>query len=403
MKRIRQLLPVLVIALGLLIAYVIYLNKPEARRRPSHRKPVTVETIKLKAQDYPVTIHTQGVVEPRTMTTLIPRVSGEIIKTADNFRPGGFFEAGDTLLVIDPTDYRLAIKSAQATLSEAMLSLKEEQALAEQAAENWKQLGRREPPSDLVLRKPQLARAKAAVDSALAQLERVKLDLNRTRIKAPFAGRILEQFVDIGQYVSPGNPLAKIFAVDYVEVRLPVTEQQRSLIDLPYSYRDRDNNNYTLPAATVFATIGGKDFSWKGNVVRTEGSVDRQTRQIYIVVQIDNPYHHQSDHRPPLEIGQFVKAEIEGKVINNVYPVPRSAVQGNNTIMVVDKHNRIHRRTLDVVWETDNFLLARNALKPEEQLCATYIPFVAENAEVVIASDGNKSPTYPYKHGKARN
>ncbi len=402
MKRIRQLLPLLIIASGLLIAYIIYLNKPEAKRRPSHRKPLTVETLKLKAQDYPVTIHTQGVVEPRTTTTLIPRVSGEIIKTADHFRPGGFFEAGDTLLVIDPTDYKLAIKSAQATLSEAMLSFKEEQALAEQAAENWKQLGRTEPPSDLVLRKPQLARAKAAVDSALAQLERVKLDLKRTRIKAPFAGRILEQFVDIGQYVSPGNPLAKIFAVDYVEVRLPVTEQQRSLINLPYSYRDRDNSHYIAPVARVFASIGGEDYIWQGRVVRTEGSIDRDTRQIYIVVQIDNPYHHQSDNRPPLEIGQFVKAEIEGKIIENVYPVPRRAVQGDNTIMVVDKENRIHRRTLDVVWETEDALLVRNALKPDEQICATYIPFIADNAKVVVMSKTGKPSERQYKHGKAR-
>ena len=402
MKYIRQFLPLFIIALSLLIAYIIYLNKPEAKRRPSHRKPLTVETIKLKAQDFPVIIHTQGVVEPRTTTTLIPRVSGEIIKTADNFRPGGFFESGDTLLIIDPTDYKLAIKSAQATLSEAMLSYKEEQALAEQAAENWKHLGRTKPPSDLVLRKPQLARAKASVDSALAQLERVKLDLKRTRIKAPFAGRVLEQFVDIGQYVSPGNPLAKIFAIDYVEVRLPVTEQQRSMIDLPYAYRDRDNSTYTPPVASVFATIGGVDYSWEGQVVRTEGSIDRETRQIYMVVQIDNPYRHRKNNRPPLEIGQFVKAKISGKTLKHVFSIPRSAVQGNNTIMIVDKDNRIHRRTLNVVWETDDALLARDALNPDERLCATYIPFVAENAKVVIAGDVKKSSNREHKHNKAR-
>lgn len=396
MKLIRQLLPLLVIALALLIAYVIFINKPAAKRRPSHPKSLTVETIKLQAQNFPVLIKTQGVVEPRTTTTLIPRIAGEIIKVSSNFRPGGFFEPGDTLINIDSTDYKLDIKSAQATLSEAVFNFKEEQARADQAADNWKRLGRTEAPSDLVLHKPQLARAKASVDSAKAQLQRVELDLKRTIIKAPYAGRILEQFVDRGQYVSPGNPLAKIFAIDYVEVRLPITEKQRGMIDLPRSYRGESNKPYNGPAATVHATIGGKDYSWEGLVVRTEGTVDRATRQVFVIVQVDNPYKRHSDNRPPLEIGQFVKADIKGQILEGVYAIPRSAVQGNDTIMVVDKESRLQRKTINVLWETQDRLLVKEGLSPGEQLCTTYVPFAANNAKVNLASEAGKK-----KHGGA--
>ncbi|MCK5830663.1 MAG: efflux RND transporter periplasmic adaptor subunit [Methylococcales bacterium] len=385
MKYIRQLLPLLVIAIAILISVLIYNNKPEAKRKPPQSKSLTVETITLESQPFPIIIHTQGTVEPRTTTTLIPRVSGEITKVSPYFRPGGFFEKGDSLLIIDPTDYSLDIKSAQATLAEAHFNFKEEQAQAEQAADNWKRLGRTTKPSDLVLRKPQLARAQAVMDSAKAQLQKAQLKLNRTQIKAPYAGRILEQFVDIGQYVAPGNELVKIFAIDYVEVRLPITEKQRGMINLPRPYRGEPIKPYQGPEATIHAAIGGKKYTWVGRVVRTEGSVDRATRQVFVIVQIDNPYQHHSDNRPPLEIGQFVKADIQGKILDNTYALPRSAVQGNNTIMIVDKDSRLQRKTIDVIWETKDQLLIQKGLEPNEQLCTTYVPYAANNAKVKIA------------------
>lgn len=386
MKLLRKLLPLLVIAVGILIAVVIYLNKPAAKRRPSHPKVLTVETIKLQPQPFPVMIKTQGTVEPRTSTTLIPRVSGEVVNVSPNFRPGGFFEKGDILLSIDGTDYKLDIKSAEATLAEASFDFEEEKAQADQAANNWKRLGRTEEPSDLVLHKPQLARAKAKADSARAQLQKAKLDLQRTTIKAPYAGRILEQFVDIGQYVSPSNDLAKVFAIDYVEIRLPITEKQRGMIDLPRPYRGESSSIYKGPKATVQANIGGKSYIWEGQVVRTEGSVDRATRQVYIIVQIDDPYKRHSDNRPPLEIGQFVKAEIHGQVFESVYAVPRTAVQGNDTIMVVDKDSRLQRKKIEVLWETQDNLMVQDGLAEGEQLCITYVPFAANNAKVKVAT-----------------
>jgi RND family efflux transporter MFP subunit len=375
------------------------MNKPVAKRRPSHPKTLTVETIALQPQQFPVIVHTQGTVEPRTTTTLITRVSGEIIKVSPNFRPGGFFEAGETLLTIDQTDYRLDRKSAQAALAEAQFNFEQEQAQAQQAADNWKRLGRSTEPSDLVLHKPQLARAEAAIDSARAQLQRVELNLQRTRIKTPYAGRILEQSVDRGQYVSQGNSLAKIFAIDYVEVRLPITEKQRGMINLPQPYRGESNATYVGPEASIDASIGGKQYRWKGRVIRTEGSVDRATRQVFVIVQVDNPYQRHSDNRPPLEIGQFVKAQIQGQILNDVYTLPRTAVQGNDTIMIVDKDSRLQRKTIKVAWETQDQLLVKEGLVPGEQLCITYVPFAANNSIVNLASDPPK-PSHN-KHQKS--
>ena len=387
MKLLKTLLPLMVIALGIGIAVFIYMNKPVAKRKVSQPKILTVETLKLEPQSFPLMIKTQGTVEPRTTTTLSSRVSGDIIKVSPHFRPGGFFEKGDILLKLDPIDYRLDIKSAQATLAEASYQFEEEKAKAEQASDNWKRLEWIEKPSDLVLHKPQLARAKASVDSARAQLKKAVLKLQRTKIKAPYAGRILEQFVDIGQYVSLGNPLVKVFAIDYVEIRLPITEKQRSMIDLPRPYRGESNSHYNGSKATIHANMGGQEYTWKGQVVRTEGSVDRSTRQVFVIVQVDDPYKRHDDNRPPLEIGQFVNAEIQGRLLESVYAIPRTAVQGNNTIMVVDKEGRLQRKTIDIIWETDDSLLVKNGLAEGEQLCVTYVPFAANGEKVNVASN----------------
>ena len=390
MKGLSRIMPLAVLTLACLIAAVIFFNKPVAKRKLTHAKILTVETLTLKPQQFPVIVVTQGTVEARTTTTLISRVAGEVGHVSPAFRPGGFFEPGDTLLTIDDTDYKLDIKLAQAALAEARFNLQEEQAQSDQAADNWKLLRRTESPSDLVLRKPQLAQANAAVESARAQLQRVRLNLRRTRITTPYAGRILEQFVDIGQYVSPGSQLAIIYAIDYAEIRLPLMEKQRGMIDLPRLYRGESDQAYQGPVATIHANIGGKAYVWKGRVMRTEGSVDRATRQVYVIVQVDNPYGRRSDNRPPLEIGQFVTAEIQGRVMDDVFLVPRTAVQGSDTIMVVDEQSRIQRKKINVLWETQDTVIVKDGLSAGERLCTTYIPFVANNAKVQLASEASK-------------
>lgn len=389
MKLFRRILPLMVLGLGIAVAYYIFSTKAPVKRKPARALELTVETQVLEPQSFGVRIDTQGVVEPRTTTTLIPRISGEIINVSSHFRPGGFFEKGDTLLTIDQSDYKLDIKTAQADLAEAQFNFAQEQAQAQLATDNWERLGRQQAASDLALHKPQLARAKAAVDSAGAKLQKIELDLQRTQIKAPYAGRILEQFVDVGQYVSPGNPLVKIFATDYVEIRLPITEKQRGMLDLPRAYSGEPIDTKSAAEATITAAMGGKDYSWSGRVIRTEGSVDKSTRQVYLIAQVDYPYKRMQDDRPPLEIGQFVKAEIQGKKLEAVYVLPRTAIQGNDTILLVDQDDRLQRKKIDILWETRDQLVVRNGLIPGERLCVTYVPFAANGAKVKSIDTGN--------------
>jgi RND family efflux transporter MFP subunit len=388
----RIILPPVVIIVAIAIAFVISNSKPEVKKRSHHKKVLVVETIMPKPQTWSATLKTQGTVEARTMTTLTSRVSGEVMWVSDELRPGGFFEKGDRLLKIEAIDYELAIKSAEAELAEARFIHQEEKAQSAQASLNWKRLGRKEVASELVLRKPQLAKAKAVVDSAKATLQRAKLDLKRTVIRAPYAGRIVAQYVDVGQFVSSGKELLQLFAIDRVEVRLPLSEKQREQLDLPSFYRGESLkvNKKSLPIM-ISARIGGVTHQWQARFSRVEGVMSRETRQQYIVAEIENPYQRNEQGRPPLEVGQYVQAQLKGRENIGFFIIPRSAVQGENEVMVVDSQNRVQRRTIELVGEEGSSVVVRKGLSEGDRLCTSYIPFVANNTVVRLASEKGHS------------
>jgi len=384
----KAFLPLLVITVSVSIALLINNSKPEVKKRTHHKKPVAVNSLILKSQPWAATINTQGTVEARTMTTLASRVSGEVIWVSEELKPGGFFEKGDLLLTIEPIDYELAIKSAEADLAEARFIYQEEKAQSTQALLNWKRLGRTEQANDLVLRKPQLAKARAVVDSGKAKLQRAKLDLKRTKIKAPYAGRVLEQYVDIGQFLSSGTALVKLFAIDRVEVRLPLSEKQREQLNLPSFYRGESIKKiqHQFPIM-VNAKIAGVNYQWPAFFSRVEGAMNRETRQQYIVAEINDPYKRNESGRPPLEIGQFVQAQLKGRLNKGLFLIPRSAVHNDNQVMLIDKDKRIQRQTVSVLAEEAGFVIIDDGLNVGDRLCTSYVPFLANNTVVRLSSD----------------
>jgi len=384
----KKALPAIVIVIALAVSFVIVNTKPEVKKHVHRKKPITVESMVVKPQVWSSTIRTQGTVEARTMSTLTSRISGEVMWVSNEFRSGGFFEKGDVLLKVDPVDYQLAIKSAEAQLAEARFEYQEEQAQSAQARLNWKRLGRTEKPTDLVLRKPQLAKAKAVVDSAKAVLQRAQLDLKRTVIKAPYASRILEQYVDVGQFVAANKDLVKLFAIDQVEVRLPLSEKQREQLSLPSVYRGEslgDSDN-TLPIA-VKAAMGGKIHRWPALFSRVEGAINRDTRQQYIVAGIANPFQKTVEGRPPLEVGQFVEAELRGRKNNGVFIIPSSSLNGEGELMIIDEDNKLQRRSVEMLAEEGTNTVITAGLSAGERICISYIPFSANGTKVRLVGE----------------
>jgi membrane fusion protein, multidrug efflux system len=368
---LKILLPVAILSISLWWANTWLTTPSKGKKRATVTDPVvTVDTLTAIPREYPVTLYTQGVVRPRTETTLIAQVSGKVVWVSENFRVGGDFRKGQLLVKIDSRDYEIALRIAQAELRKVELTLVEEQARAEQALKNWQQLPSRQPASDLLLRKPQLAAVKAAVQIAKGRIEQAQLPLARSRIYAPYDGRLLSQLVDVGQVVNSGRVLAKLYDHKALEVRLPLTKRQYQRLNLPAKvafYRNSADSESLL----------------KGQVLRSEGVIDVQTRQWWVIAVLDA--------HPDIQIGQFLSARIVGRPFPHVFVIPRRAFRRQDILMVVDEQQRLQRRTLSVVWRDENNLLVADGLSAGERISLTPTPFNLGGVKVRV-KNGQDAP-----------
>ncbi|MBW6508412.1 MAG: efflux RND transporter periplasmic adaptor subunit [Desulfuromonadales bacterium] len=391
MKRIiRFFLPLLILSGGIAISAVLIVSRPEATRQRPQTPPPTVEVITLEPQSYQVQVASRGTISPRTESTLVAETTGRIVNISDNFYNGGFFEKGDLLLQVDDRDYQNAIIIARAEVAQRQLALTEEQARSDQARRDWQQFQHQAPPPPLVVRTPQLENAVAALAASQARLRQAELNLERTDIRAPYAGRILTKEVDLGQYITTGTRLARIYASDALEVRLPLSDEQLRYLTLPEEFRDRPEVPATRQAAVTFsARIGSETFTWSGRLVRTEGSIDINSRQLFVIARIDDPYQ-QLENRPQLKIGQFVEARILGSRLKDVYSIPRQAIHGERTVHIITAENRLERRELDILWRDTDYLVTSGPLRPGEQIALTRLPFAADGISVRISNNNHQ-------------
>jgi RND family efflux transporter MFP subunit len=389
MKLIKTLLPLLLLTAGIGGAWWLIATAPKGERKAPELIIPLVEVMELQLQNYSVTLKSQGTVSPRTQSTLVAEVSGKITEVTDKLREGGFFEPDDLLVTIDPRDYENAVTIAQAELTQQKVSFNQELARSHQADEDWKRLGNGSKASDLVLRKPQLSSSRAAVSAAKARLKRAQIDLERTRIKAPYAGRVLEKKVDIGQYLRSGEVLASIYAIDYVEIKLPLTAAQLEQLRLPEHYRGEQPNEKANPSVTLISHSGSKEHHWQGQIVRSSATIDTSSRQQFVVAQVDNPYAHDENNRPPLKIGSFVEAKISGKTFTDVFVIPRAALhEGRDILLAVD--GKLKRQPVNILWSQGNEVVVRG-LQPGSQLIITPPAYAVDDSPISI-----KKPEKPH-------
>jgi len=386
---LRMLPPLVVLAVSAGICYWIFWSEPPPRKFPQQETLPEVSVYSLEPVDYQVWLQSQGTVQARTESSLISEVRGKVVNVAPAFRTGEFFEKGETLLEIDKRDYETAVITAEATLARARLALAEEEANAAQARTDWGRLNPGIEPPELVSREPQLAQARADVASAEARVENARLNLERTTITAPYAGRILEKRVDIGQFVNSGSALAEIYAVDYAEIRLPLSEREIGFIDVPELYRDDSSLARSMPKVALTTTIGNETLEWSGRIVRAEGAFDVQSRQLFFVAQVDDPYRKQGDGRPPLKVGSFVQAKIEGKVLENVIVIPRDLYRKNEYVVVIEEDGTLRRKSIEIEWSDEESLVVSSGLNPGDRVCLTHLSFPSEGMKVaVVFEDG---------------
>lgn len=388
----KVLLPVIIAIATIALMMVIFKNPPTSKRgKPSKAPQMTVVTTTLTPQNYQVMVQSFGTVKPRTESVLFAQVSGQINHVSKQFRAGGFFEQGDILIELDDRDYRAEVNIAQASLMSAKQNLQEEGARVQQAKADWKRLGNGKAANVLVLRQPQYETAAAQVLSAQAQLDKVKLSLERTKIVAPYAGRILKKNVDIGQVVSSNTELADIFAVDYVEIRLPIKNKDLSLMKLPEEYRDSDANNINsmISNVVISSDLMGQQI-WQGKIVRTESAIDQASQQLYVVAQIIRPYDGEYNHGAQIKMGQYVTAQITGRIVENALVIPSSAVYQGSYVYIVE-NGLLMRKEVQLGWQNGTEAIVTAGLVAHDELVLTPLGQVSSGTRVAIAGQDSTS------------
>ena len=351
----KVVLPILILVAGFGIAALIVATGPTLEQQAPPPSSPLVRVWTAQAQVIQMKTIAHGTVLPRTESDLIPEVSGRIINIAKSMVSGGFFNKGDLLIEIESLDYQESVQQAQATLESSQSEL----ASAQRAHVRQQDLARKQSTSE-TLRDEALNRyrtAQARLKEAKSRLSRAQRDLERTKITAPYDGRVRSESVDIGQFVTRGAAVANLYATDYAEVRLPVHDEELAYLNVPLGDSPMPESEY--PTTLLRAQFAGKEHTWVGKIVRTEGELDPQTRMINVVAQVAEPYKN-SDGQPPLAVGLFVEAEISGTTVENVFVLPRSAIQANNQVYVVKADNSISFRDINIlrIVEEDVYVAA---------------------------------------------
>ena len=337
-----RLLPIIIIALGFFIAFIITTTDPQPNKGVEIPKPTAVFFENPIKRDITLKVSTNGEVRSVTEINVIPQVSGRIIKVADEFIDGGNIKKGQPLIWVDDRDYKLASISAESRVAQARKLLEREIAEGELAKKDWEELGEGEA-SPLTLRIPQLEEAQALLNAAEADLEKAKLNLERTVISLPFDGLIKKKNAGIGQYVNAGSILGSAFSTEKVLIPLPLTDTELSYLGLPLGYESKEY--FDGPKVIFRSFISRKNIEWTGRITRTSGSIDSLTRLVYAYAEVINPY----DQTPPLAIGTYVDAEIEGNFISGGFVISNAAIKNGNEIYLIDENNKLKIKTIEVV------------------------------------------------------
>ena len=379
MARKKQIIiPIAILAIGVLafVGFSSMKKPPEEKAEVDNTPIVAVENITVRPMTLEVSSY--GVVKPKYETTIVAQVNGEIVELSDTFVRGGLVKKGQLLARIDPNDYHAALIDAEAKMASARAALEKEVAQGKVAEREWKQITDTSP-TELSLRKPQLAQELANVKSAQASVLRAKRNLQRTEIRAPYDAMINNRNIGLGSFVSTGSELGMLLGTAIAEVRLPVADNQlQFLIDQGQNAK-----------VNLSGTFAGKDIQWHAEIARSEGVVDNKSRMSYLVAEIQDPYHldeNKTDNELPLRFGSYVQAKILGQEIASASIVPRYLVV-NNRVAILDDESKLHYADINIIRQEGGNVVVSKGLLDGDKLIVSALDYPVDGMKLALATD----------------
>ncbi|NQV86330.1 MAG: efflux RND transporter periplasmic adaptor subunit [Woeseiaceae bacterium] len=339
--------------------------RPDPPKKERVELDPLVQVIVLEAMTANFEIHSQGTVGPRTETTLSAEVSGTITEISPKFVAGGIFRAGEVLMRIDPTNYDVALLQAEALVTQRQIEYD----------------GAKKLQSQGYRAESEFASAAAALATAKAERVRAQRNLERTFIRVPYEGIVRSKETDLGEFVSAGTRLGVVFATDFAEIRLPLTDLDLAFVDLPRATDMSTTGDAAGPSVVLSAIQKGRNTEWPAKIVRTEGVVDERSRVTYAVARVADPYQlHGSGI--PMPVGTFVAATIQGTVAENMIRVPRGIVRGTNEIVFLDSEDKVAIRNVKIVRTDSDYAFISSGASPGERVVITVLESAIDGLKV---------------------
>lgn len=383
------ILPLLVIAGSIGAFAAMSALKPTPEEKEDVIKAIPVLTAVPVQEDVTLSVNVQGEAQARTQINIVPQVSGLITYMSPKFIEGGRFKKGDLLIRIDPAEFELRIVQARANVAQAETVISRETSESQMARRDWEELGREGQPSALTLRQPQMAEARAQLESAKARLAEAELQLSRTEIYAPFNGRVITRRVDQGEFVTTGTRLGEVYATNVVDVRLPMTNEdlRRAGLTLDYNASESaaSHGSRGVPV-TLTADIAGIFSEWQGRIIRTDSRFDSQTRVLFAYAEVKDPFGSGASNGTPLAPGVYVNAQITGQTLSNIIKVPRTALRGKDKVYVATADNKLSIKTVTVLSSDRESAILDGGITRDMRVITSPIRGAAEGMKIETVS-----------------
>jgi multidrug efflux pump subunit AcrA (membrane-fusion protein) len=383
-------LPLVILGAGIAVFLGLGKQPPPVRTPAPAAAALPVRTVAAEPVTGGLTIDADGAVVPLREVTLAAEVAGRVKSKAADCNEGHFVKAGSLLFEIDPRDYELDVERLERELAQAALSIEEvDEELAQNAtstdiARRQVDLARREATrlenlkagkivteSDhdravrdeltatnaltafegqkrvLMKRRNRLLEARSL---AATMLEKARLDLERTTIKAPVDGVIVEDNVEQGSFVAKGAALVTIEDTSAAEVRtsLEMDDMARIWGNRADPSAGTGRESFDTPATVVFR-IGDAVFEWDGVLSRQEGrGLDEKTRTLPCRVVVREPdrvraldrYGAAMPKPPPgaprsLLRGMFVQVQVHVDARDPLVSIPEEAQRPSGDVWVM--------------------------------------------------------------------
>ena len=376
---IKAIITIAVLLAAVAAAAGIIMSRPMPEQLTVSETTSAIRAMTVVKESLRLKIRSEGTVTPKTQTNVIPEIKGRVTWISPNLVVGGYFQAGDLLVTIDAADYEARTGLAQAQLLRAEAELEHKRFELQRLQTLIKDNLVSQSNLENAARAHKIAKANVIESKInLAQAER---DLSRTKITAPFEGMVRSESIDIGQFVQQGTPIASIYASDAVEVRLPIVNAQLAYLD-PANLQRGELDPATAPMIRLTARYAGTSFVWRGQLARTEGEIDAQSRMITAVARVRQD--NQSPDVPPLQVGAFVAAEIEGQYLDDIVRLPRAALRPNSQVLIIDGDNRLRFRAVNVLRLENDFVLIDSGLESGEVVNLSPIQTVVDGMRVSL-------------------